>query len=96
MNQLECNGNGHGACTVKRRTAARRKQKEGGTQALPTRGDEMYSHICYKRGLGDNGFCERRFKFLEIRLYDIKHVVLQRRITYIGLMEEHRLLSSIT
>ena len=56
----------------------------------------MYSHICYKRGLGDNGFCKRRFKFLEIRLYDIKHVVLQRRITYIGLMEEHRLLSSIT
>lgn len=44
----------------------------------------MCSYIRYERGLGDNGRSECRFQFFKIRLYDIKNVVLQRRITYIG------------
>ena len=44
----------------------------------------MCSYIRYERGLGDYGRSERRFQFFKIRLYDIKNVVLQRRITYIG------------
>ena len=44
----------------------------------------MFSNIRYKRRLGNNGRGKRQFKLLEICLYDIKNVVLQRRITYIG------------
>ena len=53
----------------------------------------MLAHICYEGCLRDNGCGECRLKCLKIRLYDIKNVVLQRRITYIGRISVCRPLS---
>ena len=44
----------------------------------------MFSNIRNERRFRGNGLRKRRLEFLKIRLYDIKNVVLQRRITYIG------------
>jgi hypothetical protein len=44
----------------------------------------MFPDIRNERGIGDNRRSKRRFKFLKICLYDIKHVAFQRRITYNG------------
>ena len=55
----------------------------------------MCTHIRYERCIGNDRLCERRLKYLKIRLYDIKNVVLQRRITYISAYGTRRYTSSV-
>ena len=43
----------------------------------------MLSNVRNECRLGDNRLCKLQLKFFKIFLYDIKNVVLQRRITYI-------------
>ena len=96
MDELERHGHGHRTRTVKRRSAARCQQEEGGTQSLAARGDKVHPNIRDERRLGDNRLLQRRLKCCEILLYDIKHVAFQRSTTYIRRRTERRFPSIVT